>query len=101
VTATQYSAATGGAPANVAAGLAKLGRRARLIATVGDDVFGRKILNDLEALKWIAHCAWTPIISRRWLLSKQGAEGDRDFQFSSGAHDYLLPEQITLKTCSR
>jgi fructokinase len=26
---------------------------------------------------------------------KQGSEGDRDFEFSTGAHDYLLPEQIT------
>ena len=25
---------------------------------------------------------------------KQGAEGDRDFEFNAGAHDYLLPEQV-------
>jgi fructokinase len=95
VTATQYSAATGGAPANVAAGLAKLGRHARLIATVGDDVFGRKILHDLEAVG--VNCALRLDSGHFTTLAfvKQGAEGDRDFQFNSGAHDHLLPEQIT------
>ncbi len=94
VTATQYAAATGGAPANVAAGLARLGRRARLIATVGDDVFGRKILNDLEAVDVICALRMDPDHFTTLAFVKQGAEGDRDFQFSSGAHDYLLPEQI-------
>jgi fructokinase len=95
VTATHYSAATGGAPANVAAGLAKLGRRSRLIATVGDDVFGRKILNDLEAVG--VACALRMDADHFTTLAfvKQGAEGDRDFQFCSGAHDYLLSEQVT------
>jgi fructokinase len=95
VTATQYTAATGGAPANVAAGLAKLGRHARLIATVGDDVFGRKILHDLEAVG--VNCALRLDSGHCTTLAfvKQGSEGDRDFQFISGAHDFLLPEQIT------
>jgi fructokinase len=95
VTATQYAAATGGAPANVAAGLAKLGRRAGLIATVGDDVFGRKILHDLEAVDVVCALRMDPDHFTTLAFVKQGAEGDRDFQFSSGAHDYLLPEQIT------
>ncbi len=95
VTATQYNAATGGAPANVAAGLSKLGRSARLIATVGDDVFGRKIEHDLEEAG--VDCALRMDAEHFTTLAfvKQGTGGDRDFQFSSGAHDYLLPEQIT------
>lgn len=95
VTASQYNAATGGAPANVAAGLAKLGRRARLIATVGDDVFGRKILNDLQTVG--VDCALRMDADRFTTLAfvKQGTGGDREFEFFSGAHDYLLPEQIT------
>ena len=95
VTATQYNAATGGAPANVAAGLAKLGRRARLIATVGDDVFGRKIVNDLEEVGVECALRMDPDHFTTLAFVKQGAGGDRDFQFNSGAHDYLLPEQIT------
>ena len=94
VTATQYTAATGGAPANVAAGLAKLGRRARLVATVGADVFGEKILRDLQAVG--VDCALRRDEEHFTTLAfvKLGTSGDRDFDFNPGAHDYLLPEQI-------
>jgi fructokinase len=95
VTATQYAAATGGAPANVAAGLAKLGRKARLIATVGDDVFGRKIQADLTALGVDCALRMDPVHFTTLAFVQQGIEGDRDFEFFSGAHDHLLPEQIT------
>lgn len=95
VTATQYTAATGGAPTNVAAGLSKLGRHARLIATVGDDAFGRKIANDLKAVGVDCALRLDPDHFTTLAFVKQGAEGDRDFEFSSGAHDYLLPEQVS------
>lgn len=95
ITASQYTAATGGAPANVAAGLAKLGRQARLIATVGDDAFGRKILHDLQELGVDCLLRLDPEHFTTLAFVKQGAEGDRDFDFNSGAHDYLIPEQVT------
>lgn len=95
VTATQYTAATGGAPANVAAGLSKLGRHARLIATVGDDAFGRKITHDLEEVGVDCALRMDPDHFTTLAFVKQGAEGDRDFEFSAGAHDYLLPEQVS------
>ena len=94
VTATQYTAATGGAPANVAAGLAKLGRHARMVATVGDDVFGRKIQHDLGEVGVDCALRIDPDHFTTLAFVKLGAEGDRDFEFSSGAHDYLLPEQV-------
>lgn len=95
VTATQYTAATGGAPANVAAGLAKLGRRARLVATVGDDAFGRKIIHDLDTLG--VDCALRVDTDHFTTLAfvKIGTGGDRDFEFSPGAHDALLPSQVS------
>lgn len=94
VSANEYSAATGGSPANVAAGLAKLNRRSRMVATVGDDVFGEKILNDLQDAG--VDCALRMDAEHFTTLAfvKQGASGKRDFDFSSGAHDYLLPEQV-------
>ncbi|NLE50107.1 MAG: carbohydrate kinase [Chloroflexi bacterium] len=98
VTATQYTAATGGAPTNVAAGLSKLGRHARLIATVGDDAFGRKIASDLEAVGVDCALRLDPEHFTTLAFVKQGAEGDRDFEFSSGAHDFLLPEQVSADT---
>lgn len=95
VTATQYSAATGGAPANVAAGLSKLGRHARMIATVGDDAFGRKIEHDLAAVGVDCALRVDPDHFTTLAFVKQGEGGDRDFEFNPGAHDYLLPEQIS------
>lgn len=94
VTATEYSAATGGSPANVAAGLAKLNRSARLIATVGDDVFGQKILHDLQELG--VDCALRKDGEHFTTLAfvKQEATGARTFNFNDGAHDYLQPEQV-------
>jgi sugar/nucleoside kinase (ribokinase family) len=94
VTASEYSAATGGAPANVAAGLSKLGRHARMIATVGDDAFGRKIEHDLAAVGVDCALRIDPDHFTTLAFVKQGTGGDRDFEFSSGAHDYLLPDQI-------
>lgn len=98
VTATQYTAATGGAPANVAAGLAKLGRQAQLIATVGNDVFGRKILHDLEALGVQCSLRIDPEHFTTLAFVKQEAGGQHEFEFYPGAHDYLLPAQVTAET---
>ena len=94
-TATQYTAATGGAPANVAAGLAKLGRQTQLIATVGDDAFGRKILHDLESLGVECALRIDPDHFTTLAFVRQGKAGQRDFEFCAGAHDYLLPDQVT------
>lgn len=94
VTATEYSAATGGAPANVAAGLAVLGRASGLIATVGDDVFGTKIEDDLNAVGIDCCLRHDPDHFTTLAFVKQGATGDRNFDFNPGAHDYLLPDQV-------
>ncbi len=94
VTATQYTAATGGAPANVAAGLTKLDRHARLIATVGADVFGQKILHDLQGVGVDCALRYDDKHFTTLAFVKLGASGDRNFDFNAGAHDYLLPEQI-------
>lgn len=94
VTAEQFTAAPGGAPANVAAGLARLGRHARLIATVGDDAFGRKITHELDKVGVDCKLRVDPDHFTTLAFVKLGAEGDRDFEFSSGAHDYFTPDQI-------
>ena len=101
VTASQYTAATGGAPANVAAGLARLGRHARLIATVGDDAFGRKIAYDLEAAGVDCVLRLDPDHFTTLAFVKQGAEGDRDLN-SIRAHTIICcPIKLSLKMCRR
>lgn len=49
-TARAYQRFVGGAESNVAVGVVKLGHSAGWISRVGDDVFGRIILNELEEL---------------------------------------------------
>ncbi len=43
-----YAPSPGGAPGNVAVGLARLGRRVAMLAKVGDDAFGTTIIATLE-----------------------------------------------------
>ena len=54
-----------------------------------------QIVHDLEEV--VVDCALRidPDHFTTLAFVKQGAGGDRDFEFSSGAHDYLLPDQIT------
>jgi fructokinase len=47
VSGLAYAAKPGGAPANVAAGVARLGGRAAMVGNVGDDPFGRDALRAL------------------------------------------------------
>jgi len=47
--ATTFAKAVGGSPANVAIAAARLGRRAGMIARVGDDAFGRYARAELES----------------------------------------------------
>ena len=44
----QYVPSPGGAPGNVAAGLAKLGHKALMVSRVGDDAFGRLLIDALR-----------------------------------------------------
>ncbi len=43
-----YTPSPGGAPGNVAAGLAKLGHKALMVSRVGDDAFGRLLIDALR-----------------------------------------------------
>lgn len=47
---TSFEPSVGGSPTNVAIAAARLGRRAGMISRVGDDAFGRFVLNELVGL---------------------------------------------------
>ncbi len=95
VDATQYDAATGGAPANVAAGLAKFNRHARLISTVGSDVYGDKIIHDLEAVGVDCSMRRAEHHFTTMAFVRHIPDGGREFIFNVGAHERLIPEQVT------
>lgn len=77
-----FEKAPGGAPANVAAGLAKLGQSAGFMGKVGDDAFGRFLAQtlrdagvDTAALRFSAEARTAlAFVSLR-------ADGERDFMF--------------------
>lgn len=92
-----FRKAPGGAPANVAAAVAKLGGRARFVGKVGDDPFGWFLRAVLEE---------TGVDTRSLLLAPDAkttlafvslrADGERDFLFyrDPGADTLLSPEEL-------
>ena len=95
--ADTFVKAAGGAPANVAVGLARLGVSAGFIGMVGDDVFGRFLADTLAregvATRGLRITADAPTALA--LVSLQ-ADGDRDFLFYGhpAAHSRLAPGDI-------
>lgn len=92
--APAFEPKAGGAPANVAVGVQRLGKPAAFIGKVGRDDFGRGLRRTLEAegletrgLLDDDHLTTLAIVS----LSDKG---DPAFAFFQGAHTYLKPEEL-------
>lgn len=87
----------GGAPANVAMGLAKLGASVRFMGKVGDDPFGHFLKNTLEK---------NNVQTDKLILSKidkttlafvsLDKDGQRDFVFYKGAHEAITASEVEL-----
>lgn len=77
-----FRRACGGAPANCAAAVAKLGGRAELYACVGEDAFGDYILYALEeAGVGISHIQKTDAAHTTLAFAALGKDGSREFSF--------------------
>ncbi len=85
----------GGAPTNVAAAIAALGGEVELVAKVGDDPFGKQLIEVMQsfgvATKWIfkdnenfTTFAFVSLME----------DGERDFVFNRGADGALSPTEI-------
>ncbi|MFH0943111.1 MAG: carbohydrate kinase [Candidatus Beckwithbacteria bacterium] len=87
----------GGAPANTASGLAKLGLPVSFIGKVGQDPFGIFLKQELDKYK---------VKTDNLIMSETGTttlalvsltkQGDRDFFFIGGVHDKILPNEVDL-----
>lgn len=96
-----FAAKPGGAPANLAAGVARLGLRAAMIGKVGDELFGRAALAALQAtgvategiLRDGAHNTPVAVVS-------QTPEGDADYVFfrENSADANLAVADLALET---
>ncbi len=87
----------GGAPANTASGLAKLGTPVSFIGKVGKDPFGRFLKKELEK----NHVETSSLIlsqNQKTTLAfvSQTKTGGRDFYFYKGAHDQITTEEVDL-----
>lgn len=87
----------GGAPANTASGLAKLGFPVSFIGKVGNDPFGRFLKKELEKNNVDTSSL---ILSQKQKTTlafvSQTKTGGRDFYFYKGAHDQITPEEVEL-----
>lgn len=85
----------GGAPTNVAAAIAALGGTVELAAKVGNDPFGKQLVNVMEEFG----------VSTRWMIQDGNyfttfafvslmEDGERDFVFNRGADGELTREEV-------
>lgn len=92
-----FEANPGGAPANVAAAVAKFGGKSCLISQVGNDMFGKMIIDSLSACGVdISNIKMTDEYFTTLAFVKLDSRGERSFSFSRkhGADVYLKVEDI-------
>ena len=93
----QFEANPGGAPCNVLAMLARLGRRAAFVGKVGDDLFGRMLKGSIVETGIDAGALVLDPAAHTTLAFVQNApDGDRAFSFyrDPGADELLTPEEL-------
>lgn len=94
--ATELRIREGGAPANVAVALARLGVTSRMLAVVGDDPFGERLVRrlgdegvDTSAIRVADHEPTT--IALAW----SDAQGDGHFRLHRNADRLLSPDDVS------
>lgn len=87
----------GGAPANTAAGLAKLGVPVNYICKVGADPFGEFLKQELQSFGVNIQAVVTSPTGTTTLAFVSLTEaGERDFFFIRGVHDKISPQEVEL-----
>ncbi|WP_281541641.1 carbohydrate kinase family protein [Maribacter aestuarii] len=94
--ANEFSKKAGGAPANVACAISKLGGKGIFIGCVGDDPFGKFLLNVLEEAEVDISLVQKSEVFTTMAFVSNDEDGERDFVFSRGA-DRELKYDSSLK----
>ncbi len=94
--ANTFTKKAGGAPANVACAIAKLGGRGIFVGCVGDDPFGDFLLNTLKNESVDISLAQRSKTFTTLAFVSLAEDGERDFVFSRGA-DRELEYQVALR----
>jgi fructokinase len=101
----QFTARPGGAPANVAVAVAKLGAQASFVGRLGDDLFGEFILRALHAVgvETAAVRREPPPTRTTLAFVEVSKDGNREFTFYRSvpaADELLAPEDIRRESLS-
>ena len=101
----QFTARPGGAPANVAVAVAKLGAQASFVGRLGDDLFGEFILRALHAVgvETTAVRREPPPTRTTLAFVEVSKDGNREFTFYRSvpaADELLAPEDIRRESLS-
>lgn len=94
--ATEFTKKAGGAPANVACAIAKLGGKGVFIGCVGEDPFGRFLLDTLKKEGVDISLAQRSRTFTTLAFVSLAEDGERDFVFSRGA-DKELEYDLSLR----
>jgi fructokinase len=87
--ANEFTKKPGGAPANVACAIAKLGGKSKFIGSVGNDPFGTFLLNTLKENNVDISLAQRVRTFTTLAFVSLAEDGERDFVFSRGADKNL------------
>ena len=93
----------GGAPANVAVAVAKLGGDSAMISKVGDDTFGRFLQDMLAYYKVNTEKVWsTKDANTALAFVNLDADGERSFDFyvDNAAHKHITQEELATIDCN-
>lgn len=88
--AIEFTKKAGGAPANVACAIAKLGGNSKFVGCVGNDPFGDFLLDVLEENKVDISLAQRSKTFTTLAFVSLAEDGERDFVFSRGADKKLV-----------
>jgi sugar/nucleoside kinase (ribokinase family) len=90
-----YREAVGGAPLNVAVGIARLGHAVELVGSLGDDVLGRRVRGFLaEAGVGTGHLVGVNAATTIALTTFDGTEPDFHFYGEPPSYGLLAPEMV-------
>ncbi len=91
----RFQKKAGGAPANVATALVKLGASAEFVGAVGKDSFGKFLMDTLERYQvGTKHVIKDETLGTTIAYVSIDEQGERDFEFMRGADGNLSPDQI-------
>ena len=101
VNGVNYVKKSGGAPANVAACIGKLGGSASLVAAVGHDPFGEFLIQEVASYDVDTTHIHTLPMSTTFAFVSLADNGDREFAFNRGADVELILNDSVVESLSQ